>query len=250
MTKKDTIIHYFSKMDIDMLELLLEDNKTYQEASKETFLKKLNSKVFNEFKENGDIQLEIHNGFCNNENCNKGCKGVLFLSPITKNHSAFIFEGDETQVKDIYYCSDFNCSIPDYELLFSFPLYIGKDEKAYFKPSIEYLIKVQQSEKAYNEIVNDENKILYKDDCLHWLEKHLELHKKLSPYYSEYKNFYNFQLLYDNLSELVGCFAYEQEVLLALDKYSTIDCYNEKEILMWLTNNEELSDKLFSCYFF
>jgi len=236
-------------MDIDMLELLLDDNKTYQEATKETFLKQLNKDVFEEFKENGDTQLEIHYGTCGNEKCNKGCKGVRFVSPITKNHSAFIFEGDEDEVKDIYYCSNFNCSYPHYELFYSFPIYIGKDQEANFKPSIEHLLKVQQSDRAYNEIVNEENKILSKEDCLYWLEKHIELHKMLPPFYSDYKDFYNFQFLYDSLTELTACFNYEQEVLLALDKFSTIDCCNEEDLLIWLTNFEALNDKIFSSYF-
>ena len=111
MTKKEAIIHYFSKMDIDMLELLLDDKKTYQHSTKEIFLKKLNTEVFEEFKKNGDTQLEIHTGFCNQENCNKGYKGFLLASSVTNNYSAFIFEETKDEIKDICCCSGFKSAL-------------------------------------------------------------------------------------------------------------------------------------------
>lgn len=39
--KKDLIVNSFQKMDLDMLEVLLDNTRTYQEATKEVFLQKI-----------------------------------------------------------------------------------------------------------------------------------------------------------------------------------------------------------------
>ena len=41
MTKKEAIIKYFSSMDLEMLGLVLDESRTYQEATKEIFLENL-----------------------------------------------------------------------------------------------------------------------------------------------------------------------------------------------------------------
>ena len=40
--KKNLIVESFKKMDCDMLEILLDENFTYQDAKKEVFLEKIN----------------------------------------------------------------------------------------------------------------------------------------------------------------------------------------------------------------
>lgn len=244
MTKKDTIIHYFSKMDIDMLELLLDDNKTYQEATKETFLQKLNTNVFEEFKRSGDTELVPYEGVCNSKNCKKGCSGVLFVGSVTKNHSAYIFEENQEEINDIYYCSDFKCDVISDGLRDSFSFTVAIDEEANFKPSIDYLIQAQQCEKAYNEIAKEDFSYLHKDDYLPWIKKYKELYDSLPSRFRNYKNFHNFKWLYYRLNDLANFLVYEADAEQILKKFESINCKSEPELLGWLVDNEILSINL------
>ncbi len=49
MTKKQALVKYILEMNIDMISLLLDDDKSYMDVSKEVFVKKL-IEVFNNLK--------------------------------------------------------------------------------------------------------------------------------------------------------------------------------------------------------
>lgn len=53
LTKSQLIINALEQMDVGMLDILLDDEKTYQCATKEVFLKKL-SKLFKNFQQEND----------------------------------------------------------------------------------------------------------------------------------------------------------------------------------------------------
>ncbi len=93
-SKKETILKSFSNMDIAMLEIILDDSRTYQDATKETFLQKLHE-VFIKFKSNNDESLIPYSGKCVSGECNKGCKGYSFVGNNSSNHTDFIFEETE-----------------------------------------------------------------------------------------------------------------------------------------------------------
>ena len=67
-------------MDIDMLELLLEDDRIYSDASKSMFLKKLSDR-FELFKRSSDTFLEPKRGKCWYGECQHcGKKGMAFIT--------------------------------------------------------------------------------------------------------------------------------------------------------------------------
>ena len=67
-----------SRMDSKALELILEDNISYQDTTKTFFLEKL-EEIFKEFKTEDD-QLIPYEGKCNsNEYSNKNKKGISFV---------------------------------------------------------------------------------------------------------------------------------------------------------------------------
>ena len=104
MTKKEAIIQYFSSMDLGMLELLLDENRTYQDASKEIFLEKVGS-AFEEFKSNGDTYLTPAKGKCDSTSCNNnGCSGFAFIGNNSNKSLPLIFEENESDYVDIYFC--------------------------------------------------------------------------------------------------------------------------------------------------
>lgn len=59
-----TVIKYFSEMDVEMLSIILDDNRTYQDATKVDFLNKVEN-LFKKFKNSGDTFLTPHLGNLN-----------------------------------------------------------------------------------------------------------------------------------------------------------------------------------------
>ena len=79
MNPTASILKYMSEMDIEMLSLILDDSKTYQDATKEVFLEKLKG-AFESFKNEKDQKLNYYPGVCNSTECtNTGCKGYTFV---------------------------------------------------------------------------------------------------------------------------------------------------------------------------
>ncbi len=131
-SKKQAILKAFSLLDIDMLELLLDDSRTYQDGTKATFLQKLNA-IFIRFKSSNADSLLLYTGECISEECYKGCRGYSFIGNNSHNHTDFIFEETKTDFNDIYHCSHFKLDNPEIELSNDFPLFILGDDKADFE---------------------------------------------------------------------------------------------------------------------
>ena len=94
-SKREILLKSFCEMNTDMLELLLEDSRPYNDVSKETILKKLDE-LFAEFKKAKDTELIAYPGKCASEDCtNKGCKGFSFVGNQSKKHIDLIVEEKE-----------------------------------------------------------------------------------------------------------------------------------------------------------
>lgn len=102
-TKLEAIIYFMARLDIEMVDMLLDENKTYQDFPKNIFVSKL-QEAFNVFLAAGDKLLEVHKGCC--DGCTKGCSGVTFLG--AKGHYLdVLFLREEDVIKDIYECTFF-----------------------------------------------------------------------------------------------------------------------------------------------
>ncbi|MBL0261019.1 MAG: hypothetical protein IPQ10_08120 [Saprospiraceae bacterium] len=200
--KKELIIESFQKMDLNMLDILLDENRTYQDATKEVFLEKLNI-VFSKLKNNGDTLLSTYEGFCNSDAChNKSCKGYSFVGNKSKKHIDLIFEELDNDVKDICHCNGFKTYETFVETENLIMIDVKNDEKADFKPSINFLIISQKCKLAYEELIHYQNKIIDKEVYLTWLAKHHSLYDSIirfSSYYSEIDKFY---WLYNRMEEM------------------------------------------------
>lgn len=244
-SKKEILLKSFSEMNIDMLELLLDDSKTYNDASKETILIKLRE-LFDEFKEEKDTMLIPFAGKCDSEDCpNKGCKGYTFIGNHSKKHTDFIIEETETDWKDFYHCATFKANDPSVEMGDDISFCIRRDEEADFKPSIDYLIKAQDCEKAMGEILKDELNCLDKEDYVYWLEKHEELFNSLSYPYTIYSRVELFWDIYYELKSLSSVLKFMNEAGEAVNAYSLFSKENEDLLLRWLVNYEELGQELY-----
>lgn len=173
------VIKYFSEMNIDMLSTILDDNKTYQDATKEVFLARVET-LFQKFKNAGDTFLKVYDGNCCSNACpNSGYPGFNLVGNKSLNSTTFVYEEDADDLKDLLICYEFKIRgkeiLTNKFLSFSF----FKDEEAAFKPSVEYLILFQRAEIAVEEIISLEENFLSTDDIIHWQNKHFELYEDI-----------------------------------------------------------------------
>jgi hypothetical protein len=242
--KKELIIESFQKMDSTMLEILLDDNKTYQDAAKEVFLEKIND-AFSKLNKSGDTFLLSYEGFCNSEECsNKGCKGYSFIGNKSKKHIDLIFEELDDDINDIYHCSGFKTKDTSVETESLIYIDIKNDEKADFKPSIDFLIKSQKCKLAYEELIQYQNKVIDKEVYLVWLEKFHHLYKSfdLPPFF--YSEFDKFHTLYYRINELNDFLQSTDFAREAVTDFQNIDKYNEPQLLKWLIKYEKIGENL------
>jgi hypothetical protein len=111
-TQADAILYFLQNLDIDMVNSILEDNRTYQDFPKKKFINKLDD-AMDDFLNSGDTFLHKHSGFCNSEECNFMCRGYSFIGNNSSNYIDLIFEIKDNVIQDIYECTKFKCDEDD-----------------------------------------------------------------------------------------------------------------------------------------
>lgn len=172
--QREAFLFYMSKMDAEMINLVLDDNKTYQDAKKEVFTEKL-SEVLSEFIAKGDTELDVVKGKCDSSECHKGCPGYAFIGNCSGTHLDLIVEGSNTQILDIYHCSSFKADTIELDTDNSLSIDIYPDEEVSFQPTEEYLMTLHRYNNACDEILKNESSVLDIAFADKWLEKHKEL---------------------------------------------------------------------------
>lgn len=252
--QREAFLYYMSKMDSDMLFLILEDNRTYQDAKKEVFIEKINE-ALSVFSKNGDTELLVIKGECGNESCHKGCPGYTFIGNCSGTHLDLIMEGNSTQILDICHCSDFDTGAIDLEDAESISIDINYDEEAAFKPSAEYAMKLHKCNMAVEEIVSDRIRILDILSVESWIERHKELYDSMDIFTDSLSRFSAFFFLYDKLKDLWQFHELKEETVLAVKLFDEqVEILDSEDLLLeWLVKYEELSQNnlcgLTSLYF-
>jgi hypothetical protein len=243
-SKKELIIKGFQYMDCEMLDILLEDNKTYQDATKKVFIEKINE-AFSKLKKFGDTFLIPYQGFCNYQVCNnRGCRGYSFVGNKSNKHIDLIFEELDNDVNDIYHCNGFKNNDISVETENLISIDIKNDEKADFKPSFDFLIKSQKCKLAYEELTQYQATIIDKDVYLVWLEKFYQLYKSFNPLQIPYVEFNKFYWLYYRINELKDFLETSDYAKEAVKEFQTIEKSNEPQLLKWLIKYEKTADNL------
>jgi hypothetical protein len=112
-TQAEAVLHFFQKLDVDMINELLDSDRTYSDLDKAVFIQKLGV-AFDQFLEAGDDQLELYSGKCNSEECDScGCSGFSFLGNRSGNFMDLVVKIEEGRITDIYDCSDFKADTPE-----------------------------------------------------------------------------------------------------------------------------------------
>ena len=109
ITQEDAVIHFIQQLDIDMINTLLDEGRTYQDMEKYVFVRKLGY-AFDEFTDSGDTALRISPGKCDAVKCNFQCRGFSFTGNNSDKHMDLIIEKDnQGKVLDMYECRFFLC---------------------------------------------------------------------------------------------------------------------------------------------
>lgn len=250
--EREAVLYYLSKMDTGMLELVLSDNRTYQDAGKEVFLEKLN-KSLSEFRENGDSTLRIVKGECHNDQCHKGCAGYAFIGNCSGFHLDLIVEEANHEILDMYYCSDFSAYTEPLDENKKISIHIRRDEEADFKPSVWFLMTAYRCSNACDEIIRKDLPLPVVDmqKAEQWLEKHKELYDTMDPIFTP-AAFSRFQILYSAIKGLVPQLNLKEEAERGLKFYQNRvkRSRNEKMLLCWLVEFEQLGDDLMDLHYF
>ena len=228
-----------------MLELLLDDSKTYQHTPKAFFLEKLEL-AFTEFRESLDTDLIAISGKCVNKDCpNNGCKGFSFVGNTSGQHLDLIFEETETDYSDICQCRDFDPVFKPEHLTQTIDLDIKHDEYIDFKPDIDFLISSQKCRMACDELKEaGKSELIGPAIFLNWLEKYKELFQTfdLPPIF--YRDYYDFYSLYIDVNNLAVFLDNEKLAQKAYSEYLLIPPGDEEQLLRWLNCYEELNGNL------
>ena len=106
-TQSEAVIRFIQQMDPEMLDLLLDDSRTYQDFTKQVFLSKL-GRAFEEFRRAGDSCLNIYRGKCCSAACGLNRGGYSFVGNDSGYYMDLIIRVRKGIVQDIYECHSFN----------------------------------------------------------------------------------------------------------------------------------------------
>jgi hypothetical protein len=238
--KKNLILDSFCKMNIGMLSVLLDDDKTYDDAEKEVFLAKMEI-IFEQFRNDGDSELIPSRGNCGSKKCSSaGCSGYAFEGNLSGMFMALIFKETEEDVTDIFQCSQFETptEIGDEQLTY----YIQEDERTDFTPPLDYWTKRQRCQEAFDELNAFKNEVLHKDIYLPWLRKYASLYKATSGLENRYAAYDVFHSLYFNFKELAEFLELSASTEQAVEEFRVLQY--EDEVLLWLSKYETLGTQL------
>ena len=178
MTKKEAIIKYISEMNIHMLSLLLDDDKSYMDVPKDTFIEKLDSK-FNILNSQGIHEFSrVLKGYCGGD-CNNGCGGYTFVT--TDNQVLdLIVEEEHGEIKDLYTCSKF---ISEEEIADKSKIYLSfsDDVKSDYTPTLSHQALHQQIEVFFNEFDTFKNDVTDIEGFCNWSRDIDEFYDTIGP---------------------------------------------------------------------
>ena len=125
-TQAEAVLYFLQHLDVTMVSIILQDNRTYQNFAKPLFIKKLED-ALDEFIEAGDTYLNRYDGVCNSKTCNFNCKGFSFVGNKSEDYLDLIIDTQDGVVLDIYECFSFKCENQEIKK----NEYIGLDKSDY-----------------------------------------------------------------------------------------------------------------------
>ncbi|WP_033960414.1 hypothetical protein [Psychroserpens jangbogonensis] len=237
MTKKEAIIKYITEMNTDMLSLILDDNKSYMDVSKEVFVNKL-GEVFNNLKGFGYSKFsKVVNGHCGGD-CNNGCEGYTFLTE-DKRALDLIFEEEVNEIRDLYACSIFNNDemIEDKSKI---SIHFYEDEKLNYQPTKKQLSLQGEIDNVLKEFKQFKNDVTDIDTFCKWTSEVKELYDNVDILDRMRSRFveplFNLSCKNSCIQKLVKLHPFATQ---AMKEFDEINVLNEGELIDWILKYEE-----------
>ncbi len=244
MDKKELIMEAICQMNISLLEVLLDDKRTYQGATKQLFLSRLEEQ-FQYLKREGNVYLTPLMGGCDSRFCDKNHEGFAFVGDQSGNHLDLIFEEEELTYSDIFDCKWFDAGSQNKEYGRKHSVLIFQDEIHPEGFPQELLLLTDACKKAYEEIVR-EGLIVNDEIAKNWLRTYRSLYQCFKKAVDNFRYPYLFDELYERLHDLYRCLRWNEMAIMANKEWDRIDLNEELEILKWLVLYEDLQDELCS----
>jgi len=232
-----SLVTAISEMNSKALELILEDDISYQDTTKEIFLNKVQT-LFEAYKKAGDTELRSYPGTCNAD-CtlceNYGKSGFRLVGNNSANYTDLIFELAGEDIKDIYHCSQLKTDQAIEDLANQFSIYVDADEKVTFKKTTEYWSKLNAAHEAMDEIVTTPPSWVDYETLCYWIVKNSVVNDHIGgdPIFGPTMKWTPFLLLFFEL-EHIGSFLKKNNVLLAKAMSEANEKITEVEQIGWL----------------
>ncbi len=256
--KKEALLFFLCDLRMDMVDMVLANNRSYNDASKEVFIEKL-SALIAEFKREGDTKFIPIAGKCTCKSCHNGESGYRFIGNKSRNYLDLIIQTDnDDQVLDIAYCPNFALlSRSEEKQRFARSIKIEYDERFDFNPPVNFWIEVQICDKACEEIIllhdqymnpkknNKWIKYINIEILADWVDRYESQWKKVvSSNKGHYKA--KFAAIYSHSSSLVELHKLNKITTTAMLEFKIQGICKKKYnlLLRWLVNYETLFDKL------
>jgi len=106
MTQRDAFVHFFKRMDLEMIDLILE-RETYMEISKSKFIGRL-EQAFDKFKGFSDLHLKENHGTCLGRGCDHFLdRAIEFVGNRSGYRLSLVLVVKDGKIEDISECAKF-----------------------------------------------------------------------------------------------------------------------------------------------
>lgn len=236
-----SILTAFSQMDIEKLHLLLNDDYSYQDTTKEIFLEKI-KEIFDTHRNSGDTELRYYKGKCNSNECeNCGTGGYRFVGNSSKNYLDLLFVQQGDDVKDIFNCGNFKSDEETGDLNNSDYISINRDDEVTFEKTPSYWLNLNDALKAYNQIITAPQQTFTLDEISYWLKRNWYTAEKIGPHdiFTGSMRWTPFVNLYAALKELSNFIeVYQHQIVEAAGEIKNLN--DEPAIIEWLLKYEDM----------
>ena len=249
-SEKINIVRSIEQMDAELFEMLLNVDKTYQYVRKSVFVNKINY-VFNELIEGGDTMLNSYPGICKSNDCNnRFCSGYRFVGNVSNKYFELIFKESRNEVDDIFQCFGLELDNSEVEKGERISYSIDAEYQDYFLLNTDFQEKKKVCLFAIEELNHYKDIVMPFDVLETWVSKYSYFFDSLSDVSILLNTFNTFKGIYIRFNFLVMIYRRDLAAKLAYEQYLLLDLNNEKAILRWLVNHEELGSEFHQFAYF
>ena len=191
----------FSRMDLEKLSVLLDDEGSFFDLRKTDFLRKLELS-FKELIKDGESLLVPVAGHCQSAKCNLGCEGFSFYASQSKKKLVVRYEIGPGQTFNLDACGEFCTGIDAIDCADDMCIKVGKDERKDFVPDENYLRLKELCLEALQEVHGNPELVISSASLVVWVEAYRDLYEKVSSFGIGYKAFEQFSHLFKGFRPL------------------------------------------------